>query len=113
VAQAKQKRLEADAALEQAEAALAQAQAAEQEAAAGSASAQSSREPGMFLASAPMAGYPKLYNIEMDPHEDLVVGLFGWVSDPALKAVEEYLASVKKYPNPPAPNITQFRWRGG
>ena len=57
-----------------------------------------------------MAGYPKIFNIEMDPHEDLVVGgLFGWVSGPALKVVEEYLASVKKYPNPPAPNITQFR----
>jgi len=68
------------------------------------------RQPGIFSASAPAAGYPKVYNIEMDPHEDLVVGgLFGWVSGPALKVVEEYLASVKKYPNPPAPNITQFR----
>ena len=67
------------------------------------------RQPGMFSASATMAGYPKVYNVEMDPHEDLVVGgLFGWVSGPALKAVEEYLASVKKYPNPPAPNITRF-----
>ena len=57
----------------------------------------------------PMAGYPKIYNIEMDPHEDLVVGgLFGWVSGPALKTVDEYLASAKKFPNPPAPNITQF-----
>jgi hypothetical protein len=55
-----------------------------------------------------MVGYPKVYNIEMDPHEDLIVGgLFGWVS-PALKVVEEYLETVKKYPNPPAPNITQF-----
>jgi arylsulfatase A-like enzyme len=68
------------------------------------------RQPGIFSASAPMAGYPKAYNIEMDPHENLQVGgLFGWVSEPALKVVEEYLASVKKYPNPPAPNITQFR----
>ena len=59
-----------------------------------------------------MAGYPKVYNIEMDPQEDLVVaGLFGWVSGPALETVEEYLASVKKYPNPPAPNITQFGGR--
>jgi arylsulfatase len=67
------------------------------------------RQPGLFSASAPMAGYPKVYNIEMDPHEDLVVGgLFGWVSGPALKVVEEYVESVKKYPNPPAPNITQF-----
>jgi arylsulfatase len=67
------------------------------------------RQPGMFSTSAQMAGYPKAYNIEMDPHEDLIVAaLFGWVSGPALKAVDEYLESVKKYPNPPAPNITQF-----
>ncbi len=71
------------------------------------------REPGIFSTSAPMAGYPKAYNIEMDPHEDLVVGgLYGWVSEPALKVVEEYLASLKKHPNPPPPNITQFG-RGG
>ena len=72
------------------------------------------RQPGMFSASAPMAGYPKVYNIEMDPHEDLVVAaLFGWVAGPAYKAVDEYLASVKKYPNPPAPNMTQIRTGGG
>ncbi|HEY7297872.1 MAG TPA: arylsulfatase [Xanthobacteraceae bacterium] len=72
------------------------------------------RQPGIFSASAPMAGYPRLYNIEMDPHEDLDVGgLFGWVSGPGLKVVEDYLASLKKYPNPPAPNITQFRSVGG
>ncbi len=72
------------------------------------------RQPGIFSGSGQMAGYPKAYNIEMDPHEDLVVaGLFGWVSGPSLKAVEEYLESVKKYPNPPAPNITQFRSGGG
>jgi arylsulfatase A-like enzyme len=71
------------------------------------------REPGIFSASVPMAGYLKVYNIEMDPHEDLVVGgMFSWVSGPALKVVEEYLESVKKYSNPPAPNITQFRGGG-
>lgn len=71
------------------------------------------REPGIFSANAPMAGYPKVYNIEMDPHEDLVVGgLFGWVSEPALKVVEEYLESIKRYPNPPAPNITRFQTGG-
>ena len=67
------------------------------------------REPGMFSASAPIAGYPKIHNIEMDPHEDLSMGDFRWALEPALKVVEEYLASVKKYPNPPAPNITVFR----
>ena len=72
------------------------------------------REPGIFSASASLAGYPKVYNIEMDPHEDLVVGgLFSWVSGPALKAVDEYLETIKKYPNPPAPNITQFKSGGG
>jgi arylsulfatase A-like enzyme len=71
------------------------------------------RQPGMFSTSAPMAGYPKVYNIEMDPHEDLIVGaMFGWVSGPALKVVDEYLATLKKYPNPPPPNITQFRSGG-
>jgi arylsulfatase len=60
------------------------------------------RQPGVFSASASMAGYPRAYNIEMDPHEDLVVGgLFGWISEPALKAVEEYLESVKKISESP------------
>jgi Sulfatase len=45
------------------------------------------RQPGIFSASAPMAGYPKGYNIEMDPHDDLVVaGLFSWVSGPSAQA---------------------------
>ncbi len=68
------------------------------------------RMPG-FIGStnAPMAGYPKVYNIEMDPHEDLnVAALFGWAGGPALKAVEAYKETLKKYPNPPASNITKF-----
>jgi hypothetical protein len=37
-----------------------------------------------------MAGYPKLYNIEMDPHENLNVGSFcAWVTDPALEAIKK------------------------
>ena len=70
------------------------------------------REPGMFSASAPMAGYPKVYNIEMDPHEDLqVAALFGWCVDPPLEEVKKYLESLKKYPNPPAGNLTRFTGR--
>lgn len=66
------------------------------------------REPGIFSANSPMAGYPRVFNIEMDPHEDLNVGgLFGWAGAPALKAVEEYKESLKKYPNPPASNLTK------
>ena len=68
------------------------------------------RQPGPFSANAPMAGYPKIYNIEMDPHEDLnVAGLFGWCAQEPLAAVENYLATLKQHPNPPAPNITVFK----
>ena len=71
------------------------------------------RQPGIFSANAPMAGYPRVYNIETYPHEDLAVGgVFGRVSGPAVEVVEEYLASVKKYPDSPAPNITEFRGGG-
>jgi hypothetical protein len=60
------------------------------------------RQPGMFSASAPLADYPKIYNVEMDPYEDLIVAaMFGWVSGPALKAVDEYMTTLKSYPNPP------------
>jgi len=45
----------------------------------------------------------------MDPHEDLdVTGLFSWTTAPALKAVEQYKETLKKYPNPPAANLTRF-----
>jgi arylsulfatase len=72
----------------------------------------SQRQPGMFSSSAPMAGYPKIYNIEMDPHEDLQVGaLFGWTAGPMLEVVDKYMESVKKHPNPPAPDLTNFRGR--
>ena len=68
------------------------------------------RQPGLWSASSPLAGYPIIYNIEMDPHEDLIVaGLFGWSGEPPLMEVRKYMESVKKYPNPPAPNITNFR----
>ena len=67
------------------------------------------RQPGMFSSSAPMAGYPKIYNIEMDPHEDLqVAALFGWTAGPMLEVVERYKETLKKYPNPQASNLTKF-----
>jgi arylsulfatase len=53
--------------------------------------------------------YPKVYNIEMDPHEDLNVGGINfWPMQEAFKSVSEYQASLKKYPNPPAINFTNF-----
>ena len=67
------------------------------------------RQAGMFSASTPMAGYPKVCNIEMDPHEDLQVGaLFGWSITGPLEAVAKYKETLKKYPNPPAGNVTKF-----
>jgi len=53
--------------------------------------------------------YPLVYNIESDPHEDLNVGGINlWPLSFAFKPVQEYLESVKKYPNPPAVNITNY-----
>jgi len=53
--------------------------------------------------------FPKVYNIEMDPHEDLNVGGINlWPMQEAFKTVIEYQASLKKYPNPPAINFTNF-----
>lgn len=67
------------------------------------------RVGGIFAASASLA-YPKVYNIEMDPHEDIdVAGLFGWVAGPTMKVVGTYLDTLKKYPNPPASNLTSFK----
>jgi arylsulfatase A-like enzyme len=68
---------------------------------------------GLESASSEMNGYPKIFNIEMDPGEQLNVAfLFPWVLNPALKAVFEYERSVKSHPNTPAPNVTRFRGGG-
>jgi len=62
---------------------------------------------GMFGSAAPMY-YPKIYNIEVDPHEDLQLPNYLWAAGPVFKVVQEYEASVRKYPNPPAGNVTNF-----
>jgi arylsulfatase len=68
---------------------------------------------GLESASSEMNGYPKIFNIEMDPGEQLNVAfLFPWVLNPALRAVLEYERSVHDHPNPPAPNVTRFRGGG-
>jgi arylsulfatase len=66
------------------------------------------RLDGLYSNIAPMQ-FPKVYNIEMDPHEDLNVGgIFTAVLLPVTKDVQAYLASTKTYPNPPAPSLTDF-----
>jgi arylsulfatase A-like enzyme len=53
--------------------------------------------------------FPKVCNIEMDPHEDLNMGGIDALLVPmAYREVELYLESLRKYPNPPAPNITNY-----
>ena len=65
--------------------------------------------PGIGSSAAPMNGYPKIFNIEADPREDYNIGAkYEWVTGPVLKAVEEYKASLKLHPNPPAANLTRF-----
>ena len=67
------------------------------------------RLSGLFSSSAPMGGYPKIYNIEMDPHEDLDIGgMYMWAMQPALQVIGAYEESLKKYPNPPPANLTRF-----
>ena len=64
---------------------------------------------GIGSSAAPMNGYPKVFNIESDPHEEHNIGeMYNWVLGPLLKVVEEYKASVEQSPNPPAANMTRF-----
>lgn len=59
--------------------------------------------------AAPMNGYPKIFNIEADPREEQNIGaMYEWVLGPVLKCVEDYRATLKNHPNPPAANITRF-----
>ena len=55
-------------------------------------------------------GYPMIYNIEEDPREERpILEEGGWAVGPYLKVIGEYKASLKKHPNPPAFNLTDFR----
>lgn len=64
---------------------------------------------GLGLSAAPMNGYPKIFNIESDPREEHnVAEQYAWVRASVMKPVDTYLESIKKYPNPPAANITNF-----
>jgi arylsulfatase len=65
---------------------------------------------GIAANSVPMY-YPKVYNVEMDPHEDLQLVNYESISVNAFKVIQDYLASVKKFPNPPPANLTNFSQR--
>lgn len=63
---------------------------------------------GGFPANSAPVCYPRVYNIEMDPHEVLNQLNYLWTIAPVLKVVTEYEESLKKYPNPPLANLTNF-----
>jgi arylsulfatase len=64
---------------------------------------------GIYASSSEMY-FPKVYDIEMDPHEDLNLGgITLFMTAPVYQAVAEYQESVKKYPNLPCANLTDFR----
>jgi len=53
--------------------------------------------------------FPKVYNIEMDPHEDLNLGgITVFMAGPAFEVVRKYEESVKEHPNRPCANLTRF-----
>ena len=56
------------------------------------------------------AGFPRVYNIEADPKEqvDVAVSGYAWVLGMYGRLVKEYKMTLKDHPNPPAPNLTKF-----
>ena len=57
------------------------------------------------------AGFPQIFNIEADPKERVSIthAGAGWAMAPYLQTIEAYLATLEEHPNPPAPNVTDFR----
>ena len=56
------------------------------------------------------AGFPQIFNIEADPKErvDITANGAGWIMGPYMQTVAAYKETLKKYPNPPVPNMTKF-----
>lgn len=56
------------------------------------------------------AGFPRVFNIEADPRElrDVAGSGSGWVMGVYSKLIQQYKATLKDHPNPPAPNMTRF-----
>jgi arylsulfatase len=54
-------------------------------------------------------GYPSIFNIELDPREELNTSTWNaWVIRYYMQLIGEYQKSLEKCPNPKAVNMTQF-----
>jgi arylsulfatase len=68
-----------------------------------------SRQEGLAGAYRPVH-YPLIFDIEADPREEFNANVYrGWVAGHAARLIEEYLQTLARYPNPAAPNLTNFR----
>ena len=57
------------------------------------------------------AGFPQIFNIEIDPKEKvdiLAAGGAAWIMGPYMQTVAAYKKTLEQYPNPPVPNLTKF-----
>jgi arylsulfatase len=58
---------------------------------------------------AELNGYPSIFNIELDPREEVNATTWSaWVIGPTLRVIGEYRKSLEKYPNPKAVVLTEF-----
>ena len=56
--------------------------------------------------------YPKVYNIEMDPHEDLNVGGINfWPMQEAFKSISRISGVAQEVPKPTCDQLHKFWWR--
>jgi len=68
-----------------------------------------SRQEGLAGAYRPLH-YPLIFDIEADPREEFNQNVYrGWVTGHASQVIEEFMQSLVEHPNPPAPNLTNFR----
>lgn len=57
----------------------------------------------------PLNGYPKVFNIEADPREQVDVGPDeSWIVGKYMPLVMRYYASLKEHPNPRPATLTKF-----
>jgi hypothetical protein len=62
------------------------------------------QKPNVVFILADNVGYG-----DMGPYEDIQdPGQFAWVLTPAFKEIDKYKKTLKKYPNPPPPNLTKI-----